>query len=375
MARLLERGGAAALEAYAARVPTPWVERAAEGDDAIVTFVWSDADAVEVLLFVNRLTDETDLGRSLMRRIEGTDLWTLSYQVSSRWRGSYAFLPRFPGQHAPWLAGDHVALRAALDRGRSDPTNPSTCRNRAGVVQSVAAGPRAPAESWLQRRPGVPPGTVERRIGPRGRTVWVYRPPGDAGSGGPSGAVVALDGDVWTSTQDLPTSLDNLIADGRIPPVHGFLLDSGSREERWRDLSDDGGFEDYLADDLLPWAREQENVAHGAESVVVAGQSLGGLSALRAGLHRPDAVGAVVSQSASLWHDDLVDDLERCTALPRTYLEVGSQEWVLVEPHRRLVSALERTGAPFRSVEFEGGHDYACWRSGIAEGLVWALGT
>ncbi|MDR0593103.1 MAG: DUF3327 domain-containing protein, partial [Bifidobacteriaceae bacterium] len=44
-----------------------------------MTFLWRDAEAEEVLLFVNRLTDERNLADSLMRRVAGTDVWHLSY--------------------------------------------------------------------------------------------------------------------------------------------------------------------------------------------------------------------------------------------------------------------------------------------------------
>lgn len=42
---------------------------------------------------------------------------------------------------------------------------------------------------------------------------------------------------------------------------------------------------------------------------------------------------------------------------------------MLLEPHRRLMRLLAEREVRPHYVEFNGGHDYACWRGGIADGL------
>ncbi len=338
-------------------------------DERIVTFLWRDADAEAVLLFVNRLTDERNLADSLMRRLPGTDIWHLAYRMDADWRASYAFLPHRPGRPAPWTDGQNqVSVRAALDRGLADPRNPVANLNRAGVRQSVVELPAAPAQPWLHPRPGVPRGTVTRREAPGGRTVWVYEPPGGGHRDLP--VLVALDGDVWTGPQDLPTTLDNLVHDGEVPPTLAVLVDAGSRERRWSDLDEDGRIDDWLVAELLPWVRATYPVSARATDVTVAGQSLGALSALWTLVRHPDAVGAVVSQSASLWQGAILEAVRDVRlAGTRAYLEVGRQEWVLRAPHAPLAERLRASGAEVELVEFNGGHDYACWRGGIAQGL------
>lgn len=344
------------------------------GDERIVTFLWRDDDAAEVLLFVNRLTDERNLSDSLMRRIPGTDIWHLSYRMGWDWRASYSYLTRGPGELAPWRDGDdQVAVRRVLDRGRADPRNPAINRNRAGVVQSVVEAPGAPPQPWLVRRDDIPHGAVTRIEGPGGRTLWTYLAPGDHDR--PLPLLIVLDGDVWTSAQDLPNTLDNLIAARLVPPLAAVLVDSGGREQRWADLDRDSRFEDYLAHDLLDWAREALPISRHPAEVVVAGQSLGGLTALKTVLRHAGRIGVALSQSASLWQQDLGAGLAgRDLSGVRAYLEVGTQEWVLLEPNRELAGSLREAGAMVDLVEYNGGHDYACWRGGIADGLRELLG-
>lgn len=374
ISRLGERPEAAAVEEFwrTTGATMPLVEPSDVPGRAIVTFCWRDAEAERILLFANRLTDETDLDASLLRRIAGADIWHVSYELSTQWRASYAFIPQYPHQPLPWLGdNDQVAIRAALDRGLPDPLNPATCRNRAGVRQSVVALPDAPAQPWLEPGESRREGTVREVEAPGGRRAWLYEP---SGGGTDLPVVVALDGDVWTSTQSLSTTLDNLIAAGRIPPVCAVMLDAGDRSVRWSELTSGGGIDDYIARELLPWARTQLDLTDDPEQVVVAGQSLGALTALRTGLRHPDAVGLVLAQSASLWSDDL-DALVPSGEGPRVYLEVGTMEWVLADPHRQLARTMTERGLDVHLAEYVGGHDYACWRGGVADGLIWLLGT
>lgn len=349
---------------------TPLIEPADEGH-RIVTFCWRDGEAEQVLLFVNRIADNAHLEDSLMRRVGNTDIWHLSYRMPSDWRASYSFVPRYPTEPVTWIGEEgEVAIRQAVNRGRRDPSNPEICRNRLGVAQSVVALPDAPPQPWLEPRPEVLEGGLETVPGPGGRAIWSYRSPGPTDR--PPTLLIVFDGDVWVSRQSLPVTLDNLTADGLIPPVHVLLVDSGDRDTRLAEL-ESGALEDWVADRLIPWAHNRWPLDPGA--AVVAGQSLGGLAALRIGLRRPDVVGTVIAQSASLWVDDLAALIAAPRpSTPRIYLEAGRYEWLLVEPHRALAERLASAGAEICHAEFAGGHDYACWRGTIADALIWAFG-
>lgn len=346
----------------------PIIEATDVPGEKLVTFCWRDAEAEAVLLFANRLTDETSLSDTLLERAPGSDLWHASFRMRSDWRASYCFLVHSPGESAPWETYGQVSLRAALDRGLPDPHNPRTCRNRAGVVQSVVALPDAPAQPWLMPRAGVSHGSVERLVGPGGRDVWIYDPPGsDART--PLPLAVVLDGEVWTSSQSLPTTLDNLRADEALPPTRAVFVGSGGRDSRWSELGSEAGV-DHLVEHVVPWVSTIRTID--AARVVVVGQSLGGLTALRAGLRHPDVFAGVVSSSASLWQDDLVSCVPR-TSPVRIHLAHGAQEWVLAEPHERFAARLRTAAMAVQAVSHNGGHDYAWWRGDVADGLRWVL--
>jgi len=349
-------------ESFWAGAVSPLIE-----PDGLVTFLWRDDTADQVLLFVNRITDERNLDASLMRRVPGTDIWHLTYRMGPAWRASYAVVPHTGPGAPPWLTGDQVTVRAALDRGRRDPLNPLSCVNRQGVVQSVVSLDGAPVQPWLSARtPPSPAGAVTELAAPSGRRVWWYEGPGAAPD---APLVLAWDGAAWLA--DLPTTLDNLAADG-LGPVRAVLVDAGDREQRWSDLDGAGGAVDWVVDELLPWASARTGAVLDPRRVVTVGQSLGALTSLQLVLAHPDRVGVAVSQSASLWREGVLD-LTGSAAGVRVYLEVGLQEWVLLEPNRRCAAALVAAGADVHAVEYDGGHDQACWRGGVADGLAWFL--
>ena len=368
--------------AEALRAGTPLRETGPAGVDGsrceYVTFLYEDAHADEVLLFVNRLTDESRLQDSLMRRLPGTDVWHLGYLMAATWRASYCFLPVPQGRPAPWSAvSDQVGVRAALDRGVPDPRNPERCPARGGRELSVVSLAEAGVSPWPVRPDPEAP-VPQWLSAPADHRVLVEScgvAPGEGASTAP--VVVLFDGEVWWE-QGVVGAVRAAVAAGALAPVHLVLLDSGGTRKRWVELDGTGGIEDYLADELLPWVAQRAGVCLEPQRVATAGQSLGGLSAILCTLRRPDAVAGAVAQSSSLWQPYPEDELralveaDGARALERTriVMEVGEQEWVLTGPHDHFAEQLRQTPASLRYRRFNGGHDYACWREGLVPALV-----
>ncbi len=118
---------------------------------------------------------------------------------------------------------------------------------------------------------------------------------------------------------------------------------------------------------------------------VIAGQSLGALAALSAALEAPGRFGLALSQSGAFWWpgedegelggaalEELYAVRERVPV--RLFVEAGSNERRLLDRNRDLRSTLVERGYEVTYREYRGGHDYACWRGGLADGLVALLG-
>ncbi|NDZ99095.1 prolyl oligopeptidase family serine peptidase, partial [Streptomyces sp. SID10116] len=224
------------------------------------------------------------------------------------------------------------------------------------------------------------------------RDVWTYLPPGGPRPDSP--VVVLCDGDMWFGRLALEDTLDALAADRAVPPPVVLAPDAVDRLTRWHDLTAHDAYVTFLADEVLPRAAERLTLTLRPARTAVAGQSLGGLTSLYAALRRPDRFGAVLAQSPSLWwrpglpHGtprpapaDETPWLAECFATDtpsrpplRVHLDVGLHEGTMVDHSRCMYETLAARGDLVSLREYNGGHDYACWRGGIAEGLVNLLG-
>ncbi|GGT08268.1 enterochelin esterase [Nonomuraea spiralis] len=352
--------------------PTPIIEPSGTPGRCKVTFLWRPrTHGEQAVVLINTVTDRDrhagDISGHVMTPRPGGDLLQLTYELDADLRAGYQILPcdRLPGtDRDSWLQ----VMRTAVP----DPGNPLTVPGPPGRrPSSLLELPQAPPQPYREHRPGVPRGRVsEERSG--GRRVWVYTPPGSAA--GPHPVVVLLDGEVWAGR--VAATLDNLVHDGRIPPSVVLMPDSVDRPTRLRELACHEPFVRYLADDLLPWAGRTWRATGDPGLTVIAGQSLGGLTASYAAFLAPERFGNVLSQSGSYWWPD--EDPERLTrryaATPRLpvrfHLEAGRLEWMLLEENRRFAQTLAAQGYEVSFTEYNGGHDPACWLGGLADGLT-----
>lgn len=351
---------------------TPLIEPAPTPGKYLVTFLWRARSADErAVVLINTLTDRDrhagDIGGHVMRAEPGTDVLRLTYELDGDLRAGYQILPcaEIPGtDRDSWLR----VMRTAVP----DPGNPFRVPGQYGRnPSSLLELPGAVAQPYRARRPGVPEGRIHLAQ-VAGRRIWVYTPPGHGA--GPHPVAVLLDGDVWAG-QIAPT-LDNLIAEGRIPPMVALLPDAVDRETRLRELACHEPFVRHLAEEVLPWAGGEYGVTRDPALTVVAGQSFGGLTASYAAFTAPWRFGNVLSQSGSYWWSD--EDPERLTRrysraprLPvRFHVEVGAAEWMLTDENHRFVQTLSAKGYDVTFTEYNGGHDPACWLGGLADGLV-----
>ncbi|MGV2918882.1 alpha/beta hydrolase-fold protein [Streptomyces alfalfae] len=301
-----------------------------------------------------------------LRQWGTTDCWYAEVRMPARLRVTYRFL----------VDGE----------AHADPFNPVG----AGGDRSIAATPDAPAQPhWPAVGPDdilpVPRARIRwasERLGGR-RTVRVH----PVGGGGP--VVLLLDGDDWLYLHPAMTAFDAAFAAGEMPPVTLVFLPSkdreaefGCRPELW----------EAVRDELLPLVAES-GIPADPSRLVVAGQSLGGLSALYAAVEFPELVSRVACQSGSFWWSpeamELADPLGgRAGGAVAARLEAGDRDlsglriaFDLGEHESRMLAHCERTedlvrraGATVRVSRSASGHDRAGWRHALLRDVAWALG-
>jgi enterochelin esterase family protein len=261
--------------------------------------------------------------------------------------------------------------------------------------------PNAPAQPWIEVNPDAPSGelvseTIRSEILDEDRQITVYTPPGYDGKGKPAGLIIVFDAGVYGANEGstlvpTPTILDNLINSGKIDAMVALLVHN---TDRTRDLACSENFAGFLATELVPWARNRFHVAKSASRTMVAGSSFGGLISACAALYYPKIFGQVLSQSGSFWYVPGFEDGLNIPGLPtatnwvadqfkevpqrstRFYMDVGSFEGPgQVATNRHLRDVLLARGYEVTYREFNGGHDYVCWRGTLADGLLALAGT
>jgi enterochelin esterase-like enzyme len=372
---------------------TPLVEQAAD-DEVWLTFLYRSHEPLKSVSVFGGPAG-WDPPANVMHHLAGTDVWYLTFRVRADLRCTYS------------LAVDDVDRPAAKAENWyertahwfADPLNPVTfvypedeLTGTRHTVISVAELPGAPAQPWITPRAGGPRGELVQHLHRSDvlgneRRIWVYTPPGHRPDDEPLPLLVMFDGGTVLGPMPIPTILDNLIADGRIPPMIAVLVDSLTQEVRNRELPCGAPFLEYLTNELLPWVHERHRVTTDPARTIVAGQSHGGQAAAFAGLRRPDVFGNVISQSGSFWwrpedeeeHEWLTRQYAEAERRPvRFYLEAGLQERGQTPGHgpsilvanRHLRTILRSRGYEVEYVEFNGGHDRACWRGSLADGLI-----
>jgi len=365
-------------------------------DRRLVTFLWRGEHERSVSLLGNRITDGAGRRGLPLQRLAGTDAWWVAVDLDATHRGTYRLLPERDGDED--AAGRDWAASARA--GVPDPRNPRSLAVRWSTNRSsLFALDRAPEEPGWAVPDGAPvdpdapfPTTARRGTvaahelpaaaigGPR--RIWSMVPP-ERPAGGLE-LLVLLDGDMWMPGLDVAGAVDRLVAAGRVPPTVAVAVDGVDVDVRRAELGAREPIAAFLADELLPWARERWPIVAGREHVTLVGQSLGGLTALHAGLRAGDRIGRVIAQSPSLWwHPDRpvvptagADDPWICGVVRTTpappldvRLHVGRFEGGMVRQSAALADDLAAAGHAVERTVFEGGHDFACWRGLLTSAL------
>jgi enterochelin esterase-like enzyme len=371
--------------------------------EMLVTMLWRATEETRNV-FVFRLGDVN----KPMARLLDTDLWYKTFRLQKGARFTYQFATNLPDPKE-WRGVTQFAGAV-----RNDPLNPFQFADRPnelnpyeGQVFSAVELPSAEPQSWSVVRPKVPTGRVQRdkfrsKLLGNERAVWIYTPHGYSADKKPYALLVLTDGGVYVNTARVATTLDNLMAAGLIPPLVAVMVEN---PDRWRELSCSSAYADFLAQEIVPWARANYHATDSPEQTIIGGASLGGLQAAFVGLKHSEVFGNVLSQSGSFaWKPDGEKEWEwlnrqfaASARLPlRFSFEAGLLEGTwwwrdlvaqqpnpppanLIDPtllaaNRSLRDTLQSKGYAVHYTEFNGNHGMFNWRGTLASHLIALIG-
>jgi len=282
----------------------PIVEEVPGNDrDVLVTIVWKAREETRNV-FVFRLGDVN----KPMARLLDTDLWYKTFQLQKGARFIYQLATNLPDPKE-WRG----ITRFARDL-RNDPFNPLQFAERSNefnpyevTFYSAIELPSAEPQVWNVVQPKVPTGRVQSdkftsKVLGNERPIWIYTPHGYSADKKPYGLLVLTDGGLYVNTARVATTLDNLIAAGVIPPLVAVMVEN---PDRWRELSCNSAYADFLAQEIVPWARANYHATDRPDQTIIGGTSLGGLQAAFVGLKHAEVFGNVLSQSGAFsWKPD-----------------------------------------------------------------------
>lgn len=267
---------------------------------------------------------------------------------------------------------DRFELDARIDykfivNGQStiDPLNPRKLISGAGggeVSELLMPNYRLPTETLM--RAGIPQGRLHVVQEPWATPkVTIYLPPGyDLSKDYPT--LYTADGSAWVELIQLPTILDNLIADRAIEPVIAVMIDAAADRRTWYYYNPE-----YLAylRRVLDYVDSHYSTRTRAEERVHAGSSAGGRASLFTGLELPELFGNIGMLSPSFdgpayYYEPYFSGRKRPDQNLRVWLSAGSYEGAIHRDAQTMEAYFNKVGARTRAVYVHQGHSFGAWR-------------
>ncbi len=406
------------------KIGTPIFEEI-EGDDKdnLITLLVREDEEVENIICYDIFVNE-DIKEGLLERIEDTNVYFKSYKILKGVRETYSL-----SKNVPLEPKDPIEnLVKYKDLVFSDPFNSketlwfslpypfSTKGEKIRIPCNVLESPDALPQPWYGERTNIDHGKVEEftsysEILNDKRNILVYTPPNYNKNHSPYHFLLLFDGIIFEELAKVSSTLDNLIADEKIPPIIAIMVQNFMNIDlthRARELPPNPKFVKYIIKELLPWGHENFNITTNPIQSVVAGASYGGIASAFIAFKHPEIFGNVLSMSggyfwypgSEIWLKRIKDfknfehwwskedekegewlarQFAQSERLPlKFYLDVGILEETdptqLFISNRHFRTVLQAKEYPVHYVEFLGGHDFVCWRGSIADGLIYLIG-
>lgn len=363
------------------------VEKINDPDYREITFLWRSEEILQgVYIRLNRVTDKNDVKKGLMTCIPSTDIWALTLELPASYRGSYSFIEIPSGMTSQEIS--QLGGRFSPLPGQPDPFNKAPEINIRGFGESVLSLDLAPEQNDWSDNSRVSLGVLSTSylsLAGRIRRVRFYLP--EVPTSTPLGLLVLPDAEIWFDRIGITGAIDAATNNASIVPMAVLGIDNISQSDRLNIL---GGNKELILDiagNLIPRLYETypDIVWAGRSNTILAGQSLGGITALMAALYAPEIFGTVISQSPSMWWsperktpvmfsgNDISWMSKLVSSTPpkdvHIRLSVGSLEGTTVLHVCQLHQLLLTSGVKSELSVYMGGHDYAWWRGALIDAL------
>ncbi len=327
---------------------------------------------------------------NILVNIPNTNVWYKSYVIRNDVRGRYDFSVN-DALDEDWSKRDSNIRHDIYNKNRL------VFKGDAGKEDSIVsyfAMPNAEKHVWSIERQDVNKGTVDshdiylKDLGNK-RKIYVYKPYNYS----PNNIyklLVLTDGDTYIDVLSAPTVIDNLIAEGVIPPIIVVLISGG--DNRNQELMCNESFANCLAAEIMPWIKTNFHISEKAADIIIGGFSLGGLFAAFMALHYPNMFGNVLSQSGSFfWSPNVQEEVnwiitkyKEAEKLPsKFFINVGVLEDMEFPPFPSMIDVnkkmkdvlVEKKECTVIYEEFKSGHDYLSWGETLSNGLTALIGN
>jgi enterochelin esterase family protein len=389
----LKKGNQSALQAFWEQVfaqGTPLVEQVGE-KEYFVTLLWCDPtdwEPGELTCALGGILNSSRMAHPLFH-LDGSDIWYRTYRLPSQVRATYHFF--LNGEPV----SDYLSPLALFV-----PADPVSVYGGKEMQLAIVELPDAAPDHWNVRRSGIPQGNLQTQsftsaIAGHDYSLSIYTPPDYRSDGGPYPLLLFFD--EWTYTHVIPLAkiLDNLIADGAIPPLVAALFGHMRREDRMREM---GFYEPFFAcvgQELLPWLRGHYAVSCDPAQTTVAGASMGGIAAMYSGLRYPEIFGNIYSHTGSFQAGPSTERAyhrleqalrQRPMTAQRFYLDVGMLERDemgfgspdggpnALKSNMMMRAVLRELGYEVHYDEYPGGHDLLWGAAPVADALKVLIG-
>ena len=236
----------------------------------LVTFVVQGTKETKNAVIITALANQDDvLTNNVCERIEKINLFYKTFKVLNGTRTIYTISKNnnlrynrfYDNIIINWhtCAPDPFNSKKFYQRYRRE-------GQRIEIEYSVLEMPDTKPRVWTLKDDNVPSGKVKElvfysEILDMNRKIWVYTPPNFTKNRNKYHFLVIFDGKAFLDFTHPPIIFDNLIAKNKIPPLVAVFIHNYSGFQRGKDLDCYPPFADFIAKELVLWARENYHIS------------------------------------------------------------------------------------------------------------------